>query len=118
MREQQAAQSVFPTSLFSLEQEPLAGEISRNEETKPADPDRHSPLSHRHFPTVEEPQRVDKGDECEDRAGHEQKGSLLHQHSFISTSACSSQKRMSISRYIAVAVARSSRACSCLPVRR
>ena len=36
----------------------------------------------------------------------------------ISASACSSQNRMSISRYIVVAVVRCSRACSRLPVRR
>ena len=37
---------------------------------------------------------------------------------FSSASACSSQNRMSISRYIVVAVVRCSCACSRLPVRR
>jgi FlaA1/EpsC-like NDP-sugar epimerase len=43
---------------------------------------------------------------------------LPYVHSFNSTSACSSQKRMPISRYIVAAVVRCSRACSGLPVRR
>jgi hypothetical protein len=43
---------------------------------------------------------MEKGDECKDRAGHEQKGALFHRHSFISVSACSSQDTMCISRYI------------------
>src|SRR6266852_1242828 len=41
-----------------------------------------------------------------------------HANSPISASACSSQKRMSISRYIVDAVVRCSRACSRWPVRR
>jgi hypothetical protein len=41
-----------------------------------------------------------------------------HSTSLIAASACSSQNRMSISRYIVVAVVRCSRACSRWPVRR
>ena len=52
-------------------------------------------------------ERHDKNAETEDR---ERGGS--HANSRISASACSSQNRMSISRYIVVAVVRCSRACS------
>ena len=57
-------------------------------------------------------ERPDKNDETEDRERH---GS--HASRFISASACSSQNRMSISRYIVVAAVRCSCACSRLPVR-
>ena len=51
-------------------------------------------------------------------SGHADGLAPPHSNSFISASACSSQKRISISRYIVIAVVRCSRACSRLPVSR
>src|SRR6266478_1139716 len=85
-REQGSARLAYSSSLFGLQDEPLTGKISRNEKAERTDPDRHGPLSDRYAPSVEEAQRMEKGDECKDRAGHEQKGALFHRHSFISAS--------------------------------
>jgi len=67
-----------PSWLFSPQKEPLEAEICRDEEANRTDPDRHGPLSYHHVPTVDEPQRVEEGDQCEDRAGYENKGVLFH----------------------------------------
>ena len=56
----------------------MKGEISRDEKATRTDPDRHGPLSYRYVPTVDEPQRVEKGDQREDRAGEKNKGALVH----------------------------------------
>src|SRR5712692_9610116 len=76
--ERGSARSGFPSWLFSLQEEPLNGQISGDEKANRTDPDRYVPLSYRYVPTIDEPQRVEKGDQCEDRASHENKDALFH----------------------------------------
>jgi hypothetical protein len=75
---------------------------------------------HRNLAHLLRPGRERCGEEAE-RQRENQYGSWLYgessSSSLSSASACSSQKRMSISRYIVVAVVRCSFATCCLPVR-
>src|SRR5437870_9047549 len=72
------ARTVFQSWLPSLQKEPLDGKISGDEKASGTDPHRHGPFFYRYVPTVDEPQRVEKGDQCEEEACHENKDALFH----------------------------------------